>query len=169
MVTWLVDSLVTQSLSYHLLCLNSYFCSNEKKIVKVTLFRMKIKLPAVNRKDFAISIQQKCDEFHKPRRTNINFDEIALIFKNLVPNTTSIQLFNYVHNFPQLKSIFLWLEIERLGKCRLCFLSKEIRSNVNANSWIKNEQNSSVELFLWFSLAYLWFHYLDMFQEFLII
>ena len=126
-----------------------------KQIVKVTLFWKEIKLPGVNRKDFAISIQQKCDEFHKLRRTNVNFDEIALNFKNLVPNTTSFQLFNYVHTFPQLKNIFLWLEIERLGNSRLCFLSNEIRSNVNANYWIKNERNSSEELFLWFWLAYL--------------
>ena len=92
---------------------------------------------------------------YKLRRTNINFDKVALNSKNLIPNTTSFQLFNYVHTFPQLKNIFLWLEIERLGNSRLCFLSNEIRSNVNANSWIKNERNSSEELFLWFWLAYL--------------
>ena len=130
---------------------------------------MEIKLHGVNRKNFAISIQQKCVEFYKPRRTKINFDKITLSFKNLVPNTTSFQLFNYVHTYPQLKNIFLWLEIERLGNCRLCFLNNELRSNVNTNSWIKNERNSSEGLFLWFWLAYLWFHYLDIFQEFLII
>ena len=99
-------------------------------------------------KDCAISIQQKC-KLHKPGRPNINFDEIALNFENHVPNTTSIQLFNCFQTFPQLKIIFFRLEIsERLGNCKLCFLSNEIRANVNANSWIGNERNSSVEFFL---------------------
>ena len=61
-------------------------------------------------KDCAISIQQKC-ELHKPGKANINFDEIALNIENLVPNTTSTQLFNCFPTFPQLKFIFFWLEI----------------------------------------------------------
>ena len=91
----------------------------------------------------------------QPGKTIINVDKIALNFKNLVPNTTSFQLFNSIQTFPQLKIIFFWLEIcqaveicQRLGNCRLCFLSNEIRTNVNANSWITYEQNSSMELFL---------------------
>ena len=84
-------------------------------------------------KDCAISIQQKC-ELHKPGKANINFHEIVLNFENLVPNTTSIQLFNCFQTFPQLKFIFFWLEIcEQLGNCRINFLSNEIRTNVNAN------------------------------------
>ena len=59
------------------------------------------------------------------------------------------QLFS---NFPTIKNRFLldgWLEIsERLGNCRLCFLGNEIRTNVNASSWITYEQNSPMELFL---------------------
>ena len=91
----------------------------------------------------------------QPGKTNINVDKIALNFKNLVPNTTSFQLFNSIQTFPQLKIIFFWLEIcqaveicQRLGNCRLCFLSNEIRTNVNANSWIKNERHSSMKFFL---------------------
>ena len=85
----------------------------------------------------------------QPGKTNINVDKIALNFENLVPNTTSFQLFNSFQTFPQLKIIFYWLEIcQRLGNCRLCFLSNEIRTNVTANSWITYEQNSSMELFL---------------------
>ena len=81
-----------------------------------------------------ISIRQKF-KFLKPCRTNKNFDEIALSFQNHFPNTISIQLFNSFQTFPQLKIIFFWLEIsECLGNCRLCFLSNEIRTNVNANS-----------------------------------
>ena len=66
-------------------------------------------------------------------------------------------------NFSTIKNFFFRLEIsERLGNCRLCFLSNEIRANVNANSWIWNERNSSMEFFLWilvssFSIS-LWGH-----------
>ena len=85
----------------------------------------------------------------QPGKTNINVDKIALNFENLVPNTTSFQLFHSFQTFPQLKIIFYWLEIcQRLGNCRLCFLSNEIMTNVTANSWITYEQNSSMELFL---------------------
>ena len=56
-------------------------------------------------KDCTISIQQKC-ELHKPGKTNLNFDKIALNFENPVPNTTSIQLFNCFPTFPQLNSFF---------------------------------------------------------------
>ena len=100
------------------------------------------------RKDSADSTEQKC-ELHKPGRTNINFDEIALNFKNRIPSTTFIQPFHSFQTFRQLKIIILSLEIcEQLGNCRICFLSNEIWSNVNANSWTKNERKSSKELFL---------------------
>ena len=98
------------------------------------------------RKDCAIFIQQKC-KLHKPGRPNINFDAITLNFKNLVSITTFIQLFS--SNFFTIKNYFFWLEIsEWLGNCRLGFLSNEIRTNVNANSWIKNERNWCMEFFL---------------------
>ena len=68
-------------------------------------------------KDCAISIQQKC-ELHKPGKANINFDEIALYFENLVPNTISIQSYHSLQTFPQLKFIFFSLEIcKQLGNC----------------------------------------------------
>ena len=99
-------------------------------------------------KDCAIFNQQKL-EFHKLERANINFVEINLNFQNFVPKTTSIQLFHYFQTFPQLKIIFFWLEIcERPDNCRVRILINVIKTNVNANSWIKNERKSSKKIFL---------------------
>ena len=55
-------------------------------------------------------MEQKC-ELHIPGRTNTNFAEIALNFKNRVPITTFIQPFHSFQTFPQLKIIMLSLEI----------------------------------------------------------
>ena len=103
---------------------------------------------------------------NRGRKLNI-FDKIT---KNHVPKTTLIQPFHSFQTFSQLKIIILSLEIrEQLGNCRICFLSNKIRSNVNANFWIKNEGSSSKELFLWFCFLHLRFHYWEILQASLII
>ena len=114
--------------------------------ISVTEIRQQVnKVLPEFRKDCAISIQQKC-KLHKPRRAiwrnRFEFSEPWSHY-----NYSIIQFFS---NFSAIKNLF-FLRLERcecLGNSRRCFLSNEIRSNVNANSWITNERNSSMELFL---------------------